>query len=70
MAQHSRKSPQKYFLTRKTRMLMEYMLSKHKQKEPLLREEMLKIINKRFKEHFPEILTEAYHRWIWCLALR
>lgn len=35
--QRSNKSQQKNLLTRKTGMLMEYMLSKYKQKEPLLR---------------------------------
>ncbi|XP_028713743.1 melanoma-associated antigen B2-like [Peromyscus leucopus] len=61
-AQHSRKSPRKDLLTRKTEMLMEYMLTKYKQKEPLLREEMLNAVNKRFKEQFPEILKKASNR--------
>ncbi|XP_052603873.1 melanoma-associated antigen B4-like [Peromyscus californicus insignis] len=61
-AQHSSKSPQKDLLTRKTEMLMEYMLTKYKQKEPLLREEMLNAVNKRFKEQFPEILKKASNR--------
>ncbi|XP_051035324.1 melanoma-associated antigen B4-like [Phodopus roborovskii] len=61
-AQHSSKSPQKDLLTRKTGMLMEYMLTKYKQKEPLLREEMLNVVNKSFKEQFPEILKKASSR--------
>ncbi|XP_059106654.1 melanoma-associated antigen B2-like [Peromyscus eremicus] len=61
-AQHSSKSPRKDLLTRKTEMLMEYMLTKYKQKEPLLREEMLNAVNKRFKEQFPEILKKASNR--------
>lgn len=60
--QHSNKSQEKDLLTRKTGMLMEYMLSKYKQKEPLLREEMLNVVNKRFKEQFPEILQKASNR--------
>ncbi|XP_036031500.1 melanoma-associated antigen B4-like [Onychomys torridus] len=61
-AQHSTKSPQKDLLTRKTEMLMEYMLTKYKQKEPLLREEMLNVVNKRFKEQFPEVFKKASNR--------
>ncbi|OBS63657.1 hypothetical protein A6R68_07804, partial [Neotoma lepida] len=41
---------------------MEYMLSKYKQKEHLLREEMLKVVNKRFKEKFPEIFKKVSNR--------
>ncbi|EDL29144.1 mCG66188 [Mus musculus] len=61
-AQQSKKSPQQDLLTRKTGMLMEYMLSKYKQKEPLLREEMLNVVTKSFKEQFPEILKKASNR--------
>ncbi|XP_051035323.1 melanoma-associated antigen B2 [Phodopus roborovskii] len=50
------------FLSRKTGMLVEYMLCKYKIKQPAKRGEMLKIINKRFKEHFPEILKKASYR--------
>ncbi|XP_021043082.1 melanoma-associated antigen B2-like [Mus pahari] len=60
--QQSKKSPQKDLLTRKTGMLMEYMLSKYKQKEPLLKEEMLNVVTKSFKEQFPEILKKASNR--------
>ncbi|EGW04463.1 Melanoma-associated antigen B4 [Cricetulus griseus] len=60
--QHSNKSPQKDLLKKKTGMLMEYMLNKYKQKEPLLREEMLNVVNKSFKEQFPEILKKALNR--------
>ncbi|XP_031230803.1 melanoma-associated antigen B4-like [Mastomys coucha] len=61
-AEQSKKSPQQDLLTRKTGMLMEYMLSKYKQKEPLLREEMLNVVTKSFKEQFPEILKKASNR--------
>ncbi|EDL96040.1 rCG36485 [Rattus norvegicus] len=61
MAQQS-KSPKQDLLTRKTGMLMEYMLSKYKHKEPLLREEMLNVVTKSFKEQFPEILKKASNR--------
>ncbi|XP_028713742.1 melanoma-associated antigen B4-like [Peromyscus leucopus] len=49
-------------LTRKTGMLMEYMLCKYRVQQPMRRGEMLKVINKRFKEHFPEILKKATYR--------
>ncbi|XP_040599889.1 melanoma-associated antigen B4-like [Mesocricetus auratus] len=61
-SQHSSKSPQKDLITRKTGMLIAYMLNKYKQKEPLLREEMLNVVNKSFKEQFPEILKKASNR--------
>ncbi|KAL1764240.1 hypothetical protein HispidOSU_006659, partial [Sigmodon hispidus] len=57
--EHSSKTPQEDLLTKKTGMLMEYMLSKYKQKELLVREEMLNVVNKSFEEHFPEILKKA-----------
>ena len=49
-------------MIRKTRMLVEYMLLKYKMQQPMRRGEMLKVINKRFKEHFPEILKKASYR--------
>ncbi|XP_057616615.1 melanoma-associated antigen B4-like [Chionomys nivalis] len=49
-------------MARKTGMLMEYMLLKYKVQQPMKRGEMLKVINKRFKEHFPEILKKASYR--------
>ncbi|GAB1302944.1 Melanoma-associated antigen B4 [Apodemus speciosus] len=55
-------SPQMDVLTRKTGMLMEYMLCKYKVKQPMRKGEMLKVINRRFKEHFPEILKKASYR--------
>ncbi|XP_052026196.1 melanoma-associated antigen B4-like [Apodemus sylvaticus] len=62
MGQQSKKSPQQDILTRKSGMLMEYMLSKYKEKEPLMREEMLNVVTKSFKEYFPEILKKASNR--------
>ncbi|XP_049499602.1 melanoma-associated antigen B1-like [Panthera uncia] len=46
-------------LTRKVGMLMEFLLEKHNMKEPIMRASMLKIVTRRFKEHFPEILKRA-----------
>jgi hypothetical protein len=49
-------------LSRKTGMLVEYMLYKYKIKEPARRGEMLQLVNKRFKEQFPEIFKKASYR--------
>ncbi|CAO2623853.1 Melanoma-associated antigen B4 [Lemmus lemmus] len=43
-------------------MLMQYVLFKYKLKQPMHKVEMLKVINKRFKEHFPEILKNVSER--------
>ncbi|CAO2623832.1 Melanoma-associated antigen B4 [Lemmus lemmus] len=56
------RSTQMDLLTRKTGMLLEYMLCKYKEQQPMKRGEMLKVINKRFKEHLPEILKKASFR--------
>nr|XP_048305781.1 melanoma-associated antigen B4-like [Myodes glareolus] len=58
----STRSLQMDLLTRKTGMLMEYMLCKYKVQQIMKKGEMLKVINKRFKEHFPEILKKASYR--------
>ncbi|KAB0343315.1 hypothetical protein FD754_020241 [Muntiacus muntjak] len=46
-------------LTRKQGMLVQYMLYKYKVRELIKRSEMLKAINKRYREQFPEILSRA-----------
>ncbi|XP_057616609.1 melanoma-associated antigen B4-like [Chionomys nivalis] len=58
----STRSMQMDLMTRKTGMLVEYMLLKYKVQQPMKRREMLKVINKRSKEHFPEILKKASYR--------
>ncbi|KAK7807372.1 hypothetical protein U0070_026806 [Myodes glareolus] len=58
----STRSMQMDLLTRKTGMLVEYMLCKYKVQQPMKRGEMLRVISKRFKEHFPEILKKASYR--------
>ncbi|XP_040599760.1 melanoma-associated antigen B4-like [Mesocricetus auratus] len=61
-APQSTESLQMDLLSRKAGLLVEYMLSKYKTKQPAKRGEMLKVINKRFKEHFPDILKKASYR--------
>ncbi|XP_021044432.1 melanoma-associated antigen B4-like [Mus pahari] len=55
-------NPQNDILTRKTGILMQYLLCKYKMKQPANKGEMIKVINRRFKEHLPEILKKASER--------
>ena len=55
-------NPQNDLLTRKTGMLMQYLLCKYKMKQPASKGEMLKVINRRFKEQLPEILKKASYQ--------
>ncbi|XP_027944467.1 melanoma-associated antigen B1-like [Eumetopias jubatus] len=61
-ASTSTESASKDPLTRRVGMLMQFLLYKYKLKEPIKKADMLKIINKRYKEHFPEILRKASER--------
>lgn len=47
---------------KKVGMLMNYMLEKYKMNEPIWKEDMLKIINKRYRAHFPKILKRVSKR--------
>jgi hypothetical protein len=47
---------------RKSEMVMQYLLLKYKMKQPILKGEMLKMVSKRFREYFPEILRKASNR--------
>ncbi|XP_011385542.1 melanoma-associated antigen B2-like [Pteropus vampyrus] len=49
-------------LTRKAGMLMHFLLCKYKMNEPIKKGDMLKVIHKRYREHFPEILKKASER--------
>eukprot|EP00069_Balaena_mysticetus_P007231 bmy_18991T0 len=40
-------------------MLVQFLLEKYKMKEPIRQAAMLKIVNKQYKKHFPEILRRA-----------
>ncbi|XP_010594111.1 melanoma-associated antigen B4-like [Loxodonta africana] len=46
-------------LIRRVSMFLQFLLHKYKMKEPVTKAEMMKIINKRYKEHFPDILRRA-----------
>uniref|UniRef100_A0A8C3YVE4 MAGE domain-containing protein n=1 Tax=Catagonus wagneri TaxID=51154 RepID=A0A8C3YVE4_9CETA len=49
-------------LTRKVGMLMQFMLERYKMKEPITKSDMLKLVNKKYKLHFPEIFRKAAER--------
>lgn len=49
-------------LTRKAGILANYLLCKYKMNEPIKKGDMLKVIHKRYREHFPEILKKASER--------
>ncbi|KAM9041126.1 melanoma-associated antigen B1-like [Megaptera novaeangliae] len=51
----SRRDP----LTKKVGMLVQFLLERYKMKEPIIKAEMLKLVNKRYKGKFPEILRRA-----------
>ncbi|KAG3271863.1 melanoma-associated antigen B4 [Ictidomys tridecemlineatus] len=54
----SRRDP----LTRKASLLVQYLLEKYKTKEPITQADMLKVVNKKYKEYFPEILRRTSER--------
>ncbi|XP_004390683.1 melanoma-associated antigen B1-like [Trichechus manatus latirostris] len=54
----SRKDP----LTRKASMLVQFFIEKYKMKEPIMKADMLKLINRKYKQQFPEILRRATER--------
>uniref|UniRef100_A0A8D1SA63 MAGE domain-containing protein n=1 Tax=Sus scrofa TaxID=9823 RepID=A0A8D1SA63_PIG len=49
-------------LTRRVGMLMQFLLERYKMKEPIIKSDMLKLVNKKYKLHFPEILRRAAER--------
>ncbi|XP_003793791.1 melanoma-associated antigen B1 [Otolemur garnettii] len=54
----SRKDP----LTRKAGVLMHFLMEKYKLKKPFTKAEMLKVVSKRYRDQFPEILKLASER--------
>ncbi|XP_011815200.1 PREDICTED: melanoma-associated antigen B3 [Colobus angolensis palliatus] len=43
----------------KTKMLVQFLMEKYKMKKPIMKADMLKIVQKRHENHFPEILKKA-----------
>ncbi|KAG5193410.1 hypothetical protein JEQ12_019771 [Ovis aries] len=46
-------------LTRKTSMLVEFLLDKYTKKEPISQHALLKVVDKKYWQHFPETLRRA-----------
>ncbi|XP_037842538.1 melanoma-associated antigen B17 [Chlorocebus sabaeus] len=55
----SSESTERDLLNRKTGELVQFLLNKYIRKEPITREAMLKVINRTYKQHFPEILRRS-----------
>ncbi|XP_008575466.1 PREDICTED: melanoma-associated antigen B4-like [Galeopterus variegatus] len=49
-------------LTKKASMLVQFLLEKYSNKEPITKADMLKVVNKKYKEHLPEILRRTSER--------
>ncbi|XP_060993688.1 melanoma-associated antigen B17-like [Dama dama] len=56
--QSTRKDP----LTRKANMLVEFLLEKYGKKEPITQNALLTVVNRKYRQHFPEILRRASER--------
>ncbi|XP_027952243.1 melanoma-associated antigen B17-like [Eumetopias jubatus] len=54
----ARKAP----LTRKASLLVQFLLEKHSSGEPITRAAMLKMVSRKYREHFPEIFRLASER--------
>ena len=53
--QSTRKDP----LARKARILVEFLLEKYTKKEPIMQNALMKIVSRKYRQHFPEILSTA-----------
>ncbi|XP_075394430.1 melanoma-associated antigen B1-like [Tenrec ecaudatus] len=50
---------------RRFNILVQLLLHKHKMKEPVSKADMMKVINKKYQQHYPEMLRKAsLHMWI------
>ncbi|XP_047392487.1 melanoma-associated antigen B17 [Sciurus carolinensis] len=49
-------------LTRKAGILVQFLLHKYNMKEPIIKADMLKIISRKYRKHFPEILRRTTER--------
>nr|XP_025132385.1 melanoma-associated antigen B17-like [Bubalus bubalis]XP_025132402.1 melanoma-associated antigen B17-like [Bubalus bubalis] len=56
--QSTRKDP----LARKARILMEFLLEKYTKKEPITQSALMKIVSRKYRQHFSEILSTARER--------
>nr|XP_027783096.1 melanoma-associated antigen B17 [Marmota flaviventris] len=58
----SSRIPGKDPLTRKAGMLVQFLLHKYNVKEPIVKADMMKIISRKYRKHFPEILRRTKER--------
>ena len=58
LARSIRKDP----LMRKASTVMDFLLERYTKKEPITKNAMLNVIGRKYKEHFPEILSRASER--------
>ncbi|XP_008052767.1 melanoma-associated antigen B2-like [Carlito syrichta] len=58
-ASTSSESSRKESITKRVGMLVQLLVFKYKIKEPITKGEMLRLVNKRYREHFPEIFRRA-----------
>ncbi|XP_061264818.1 melanoma-associated antigen B17-like [Bos javanicus] len=56
--QSTRKDP----LARKARILVEFLLEKYTKKEPIMQSALMKIVSRKYRQHFPKILSTARER--------
>ncbi|XP_061263777.1 melanoma-associated antigen B4-like [Bos javanicus] len=49
-------------LMRKASMVMDFLLERYTKKEPITQNAMLKVISRKYEQHFPEILSRASER--------
>ncbi|XP_027391238.1 melanoma-associated antigen B17-like [Bos indicus x Bos taurus] len=52
-------SPRKDLLARKARILVEFLLEKYTKKEPITQNALMKIVSRKYRQHFPEILSSV-----------
>nr|XP_019573743.1 PREDICTED: melanoma-associated antigen B4-like [Rhinolophus sinicus] len=58
-ASTSTESPGQDLLDKKASILVQFLLNKYKMNEPMKKADMLKLIHKRYRKQFPEILAKA-----------
>ncbi|XP_043315636.1 melanoma-associated antigen B17-like [Cervus canadensis] len=56
-------------LTRKANMLVEFLLEKYGKKEPITQNALLTVVNRKYRQHFPEILRRASERMVLVFGL-
>ncbi|XP_042639102.1 melanoma-associated antigen B1-like [Orycteropus afer afer] len=59
---HGTEGAQASVAVEKANMLVQFLLDKYRTKEIIGKGEMLKVVNRRYKEHFPEILKKTADR--------